>query len=200
MNKEQLDTVDQLLTSLINNPKYGTVGLTLNDYPRAAVGDEPTHECSVKEMVEDPDLARDYDWYAEADTAKAVQYNTFWTLYWYPDTPVGSYSSNAFDLGWLVEDALITMKRPGFDYDLIHDFEIFLRKHLRNPTDGLTLQFNDHKTYYQPTEKRVADCDPETWFSTEERDKVLATDRLWEIYQRDLQSLRASSLSALFGL
>jgi hypothetical protein len=200
MNKEQLDTVDRVLTSLINNPKYGTVGLTLNDHVQCSQGGEPMREYTVKECMDDPNFREQFNWYADADTAKAIEHNTFWSLQWYPDTPVGSYHSNAFDLGWIVEDALLTMKKPGFDYDLIHDFELFLRKYLRAPIDGLTLQYNDHKTYYQETSKRVADCADNTWVSPEERSNVIATDRLWEFYQRDTQPVRASSLASLFLL
>ena len=165
---------------------------------QASVGKEPMRDYSVKEVMEDPDWATNYDWYSDSDTEKAIEHNTFWALYWYPDTPVGSYSSNAYDLALIVEQALNVNKSEGFDYDLVHDFEVFIRKNLRNPTDGISLLFNDHKTCYQPTEDRVRKIDVKTWVNDEERHRVIATDRLWEIYQKDIQPLRGSTLASLF--
>jgi hypothetical protein len=198
MNKEQLDKIDWLLTSLINEPKYGTVGLSLNDYLQGSRGREPMRTYSVREMVEDEYLAKDYDWYSDEDTARAVAHNTFWSLYWYPDTPVGSYNSNAYDLANIVEQAMSINGAEGFDYELIHDFEMFLRSHLTSSTDFLTLHFNDHKTCYESTADRVLQIDVTTWVSEEERSKVLQSDRLWEVYGLGAPSSRGSTLATLF--
>ena len=203
MNIAQLDKIDQLLTSLINNPEYGNVTLTLNDYVRASRGNDPMRDYSVKEVVEDEYWSENFEWLSPEDTALAVEHNTFYTMYWYPDTPVGSYRLDAYSLSAMIEMALqvkhvIDGRNLALpEHSFIHDFDQFLRSKLYSPTASLTLQYNDHKSCYTPTADRVKSVDRKTWINPDEPARVLATDRLWELYRLELDPLRSSSLSTL---
>jgi len=45
------------------------------------------------------------DWVSEEQKQKAIATNECWTLQWYPDTPIGSYTMSAADLDVLLDAA-----------------------------------------------------------------------------------------------
>lgn len=46
------------------------------------------------------------DWVSAEERAAAIQSNSIWTLQWYPDTPIGSYSVSASTLEALLTHCL----------------------------------------------------------------------------------------------
>jgi hypothetical protein len=58
---------------------------------------------TVEQSIEDEDHGyRADDWVSEEQKQKAIATNECWSLQWYPDTPVGSYSLSAADLDVLL--------------------------------------------------------------------------------------------------
>ncbi len=49
---------------------------------------------SVRQFVEE-DYIEHITWISDAEKERAMETNSMWTLYWYPNTPVGFYSISA---------------------------------------------------------------------------------------------------------
>lgn len=80
----------------------------------------PRHDCSLTlchnehrdyyltcEQAEAEAVARHgpatWSWVSPEQRAKALETNDYWSIQWYPDTPIGSYKVYAADLSALLE-------------------------------------------------------------------------------------------------
>ena len=95
MSHADLET--QLLALL--KGEYSSLHLTFND------GNAPNY-MTVRQWVEEGPTDFQNDWISEEEKQKAMETNRMWSLQWYPDTPVGSYSVSASSLPALLQYVL----------------------------------------------------------------------------------------------
>lgn len=74
--------------------EHSSLTLSFND-------ETATNYMTVADFIDDERFQT--DWVSEAEKARAVETNSIWTLQWYPDTPIGSYSVSASSLLGLLE-------------------------------------------------------------------------------------------------
>lgn len=92
---EYLDALEGEMTSLLKG-KFSELHLTFNDHA--------SNYQTVAQAVEEDNWHG--DWINDEERDRAIATNRAWSLQWYPDTPIGSYSVSASTLEALLTHCL----------------------------------------------------------------------------------------------
>ena len=93
----EIGELEKKLLGLLKG-EHSSLHLTFND-------ENGPNYTTVAEAVQEGWLSS-RDWVSEEEKLQAIETNRVWTLQWYPDTPVGSYSVSASSLSALLEYVL----------------------------------------------------------------------------------------------
>lgn len=200
---------ESVLRSLCKG-KWTDLTLDLNDYVQGGSQDEPIRIRTVAESLSEEWYNPDHDdWVNEEQKQLAVEHNTFWSLMWSPDTPVGSCAVHGYNLGTIVlpefhgaSDALLISYLPQeMLKGSLTKFETRLRALLYRPDDHLHLSYNHHKSSYIETDKAVDEIrhgeTVHNWATPHCRAMAMVLDSIWIL---SVGGIRVSSHSLLTAL
>lgn len=185
--------------------KWTDLSLDLNDYTQCALGGGPMRTYTVAESLSEAwyDPGCD-DWVNDEQKQLAAEHNTFWSLYWSPDTPVGTCHVEGYSLKDMV---LPEFADPASNQDLdtlgavFTNFEARLRALLYRPGDHLHISYNSHKSSYHETVDEVdairSGGAVHNWATPNCRARAIELDSIWMLSVRDFRVSSYSLVAAL---
>ncbi len=185
--------------------KWTDLSLDLNDYVQCGTNVDPFRIRTVAESLSeewyDPD--RD-DWVSEEQKQLAVEHNTFWSLYWSPNTPVGTCHIEGYSLSDMVLPEFTDLPsnlNPNVLGDVFTSFEERMRALLYGKEDYLHISYNSHKSSYVETAEAVDDRQHNdvvhNWATPNCRSMAIELDSIWMLSVRDFRVSSYSLLNAL---